>query len=273
MKKILALLMIAAAIFCVSCTRQNNTDVVNPDEHNHTHTEDENTSVEDNKQQNGEEIPYEEDYANKPSKKEIEQSAAAALEVINQLPEYPAGYPTLDDVVDHYNKANEAIGWIIGTSKISFDSNDIIKKNGLTYHRVRPEFHLGYHQLYHHEDEISDSDKLIYNLETLEAYLCTLINPEEVREYMLDNKELMKFTEGQNGALYAIPFSYIPQGYSKDEDDKYSLVSNGDGSYTFTVDYSLVNSDGTERKKKSTSFDFVNIGGRWVFDDFQVLKQ
>lgn len=270
MRKIFALLMIAATLFCVSCT-QNNADI-NEDQHNHVHTEDENTPS-SNQQQNQEEIPPEEDYAKKPSKQEIEDSAALALEVLKKVPEYPATYPTLDDVVAHYNKANEAIGWIIGTSKIAFDSTDIIKKNGVTYHRVKPEFHLGYHELSHHQNEIKDEDKLIYNLETLEAYLCTLINPEEVKEYMIDNKELKKFTEGKNGALYAVPFSYLVQGYNKDEDNKYSLSPNGDGSYTFTVDYYLVDDKNNKTRDRSESFDFVKIDGRWVFDNFTVVKQ
>ena len=276
MKKLFALLMITAVLCCVSCSNTSQ-QIENHDDHDHGQTEiqDEsvNSEVQDDVQQEVKKPEGLDDYSKKPSKQEIEEKAAAALEILNKVPEYPASFPELSDVVEMYHMASEAIGWIASAQKIALDSSDMITKNDIIYHRVKPEINLGSHKLSEHASQINDEDKLIYNLETLEAFLCTFINPEEVKEYMIDNKELKKFVEGKNGALYAIPFSYIPQGYGKDSDDKYTLTQNSNTSYTFTVDYALVDSDGKEKSRRTRSYDFVKINGRWVFDNFVLIKQ
>lgn len=269
MKKLFSLILIISALILVSCTNNDSQSLTEHD-HDHDHAEDEVVLHEDEQQKAETE---KEVSVKRPSKKEINEKAAAALEVLGEIPDYPESFPTLEDVTEYYHKANEAIGWIASTQKIAFDSSDIIEKNGIVYHRVKPEFHLGYHKVSDHASEITDADRLIYNLETFKAYLCTLINPEEVNEYMIDNKDLKKFVEGNNGALYALPFSYIPQGYSKDEDDKYSLNKNSATSYTFTVEYAVIDKETKTSTPKSASFDFVKLDGRWVFDTFRVIKQ
>lgn len=110
-------------------------------------------------------------------------------------------------------------------------------------------------------------------METLEAYIATLISADEAREYIYDIEnsfEVPKFIEKENGALYALPYSYPISGYTKEE--VYSLEEDGDGTYTFTVKYGVIKQDGTT-VEKSRDFSYEMIGGRWVFTDFIVIKQ
>ena len=51
------------------------------------------------------------------------------------------------------------------------------------------------------------------------------------------------------------------------------VLDNGDGTYTFNVKYTLVDEDGNVYKNRQESFDFVQIDGRWLFDDFRVIRQ
>lgn len=271
MKRLFSAFILLSLLLLTCCTPDNSLDK-NNNENEHSHVQ-QNQDYSQKDESTQKEEQSTETIINKPSKEEIDALAADALEVLQQVPIYPAGYPTLDDVVEHYKKATAAIGWIIGTEKVALDSADTTKKYGLSYNRVKPDCHYGEHELAHHKEELGDTEKLIYNLETLEAYLCTLINPEEVAEYMVDNKELKKFVEADNGALYAISFSYIPEGYAKDSEDKYTLIDNGDGGYTFTVDYGVLDEDGKEKRRSKESFDFIKLDGRWIFEDFRVIKQ
>lgn len=209
----------------------------------------------------------------KESRKEINALADAAIEKMKAVPQYPAGYPTLDAVVEQYKKAAMAVGWIVNTEKIATDSNDTYEENGMTYQRVKPDCHYGEHELDHLEKEGKETEKLIYNKESFEAYLATLIHPEEASDYMLDLKEgydVPRLVAGDNGALYALPFSYSPSGYGDEE--TYELTSNGDGSYTFTVNYTVVGNGG-EKKTRKQMIDYVKVDGRWVFENFILYRQ
>ena len=122
--------------------------------------------------------------------------------------------------------------------------------------------------------ESEDNEKLIYNRETLEAYLSTLIHPDEASDYMIDLKEgyeIPRITAASNGALYALTFPYYPEGYGKK--DEYELTPNDDGSYTFTVKYTTINDEDVEEGPFSQSFGYEKVDGRWVFTNFRVIKQ
>ena len=123
---------------------------------------------------------------------------------------------TLSLIADVYEKANMAIGWIISTEKMPYYDDDSIKVNGLEYKKVRPDCHYGAHALEHHKKELGQTEKLIYDKKTLKAYISTLINPEEAQAYMEDARDLKKIVEDEAGYLYVLPFSYIPEGYGKE---------------------------------------------------------
>lgn len=202
------------------------------------------------------------------TKAQIEALAAAALEKLNKVPEYPEGYPTLEDVVTQYANANTAIGWIISTAQLATDAGDTFEANGMTYQRVKPDCHLA-----GHNHEHADEEKLIYNKETLEAYIATLIHPDEAKDYMIDLREgyeIPRIVSGDNGALYALPFTYTPSGYG---DETYELTKNNDESYTFTVNYSVKSRDGGEDNLYQHSFPYTKVDGRWVFENFIVIRQ
>lgn len=204
------------------------------------------------------------------SVEEVKALSDNAISLMSGVPEYPEGYPTLQDAAALYKKANMAIGWIISTEPVAVYEDDSIIVDGLTYKKVRPDCFYGKHNLEHHKDELGETQKLIYDLKSLESYIGTIINPSEVKEYMTDAKELKKFTQDENGSLYVLPFSYEPTGYGE---EKYTLNKNDDNSYTFTVNYTLTDENGEVYKERSEDFEIVNIDGRWVFDDFRVIRQ
>lgn len=205
------------------------------------------------------------------SPSDIKALSDSAVELMtNSIPKYSEDYPTLKDAAALYEKANMVIGWIIGTEEVAVYDDDSITVDGLIYKRVRPDCFYGAHNLEHHAEEIGETQKLIYDLKSLEAYIGTIINPEEAKEYMADSKELKKFTEGENGGLYVLPFYYEPTGFGE---EKYSLDANDDGTYTFNVDYELIDENGEAYKERRESFDLVQLDGRWVFEDFRVIRQ
>ena len=203
------------------------------------------------------------------SKKEVIALADAALEKMSIVPEYPEGYPTLDDVVAQYEKANQAIGWIINTEPMATNPDDTHKAHGFVYQRVLPDCHYG-----DDAGKSEDNQKLIYDRATLEAYIATLIHPEEASDYMIDLLEgfdVPRITAASNGALYALTYPYTPEGYG--EDDKYELTPNGDGSYTFSVTYTTLADDGSVEGEYTKNYGYENVDGRWVFTNFRVIKQ
>ena len=253
------LVVLAAAVVTAgftACTPKDDfTDILADDDY--VYTEDKAEKEEPAEEQSGE------------SKAQIKKLADKALERLEKMPEYPAGYPPLDDVVPQYKKANTAIGWILKTEVIATDPADTYKSDGMTYQRVKPDCHLGIHNHAHGEEE-----QLIYNKKTLEAYIATLIHPEEAKDYMIDLDEgydVPRLVTGTNGALYALTFSFSPTGYG--EEETYELSKNSDGSYTFTVNYTVKGKDGKPDRQQQHSFPYVKVDGRWVFENFIVLKQ
>jgi hypothetical protein len=63
----------------------------------------------------------------------------------------------------------------------------------------------------------------------------------------------------------------VASGYG--DDDSYELSANDDGSYTFTVHYTLLDEKGNVRANRSRDFEYANIDGRWVFKNFVLIKQ
>ncbi len=202
---------------------------------------------------------------------EIEALAQAVIDRL-RASNASEGIPTAKEVTAQYQLANIAVGWITGTERVATDSADTYEYDGLTYERVRPDCYYGVSVLEALEDN-DQTNGLIYNMETLEAYLSTLIAKDEAREYIYDIEhsfDVPKFIEKENGALYALPYAYPVSGYTKEE--THSLSDNGDGTYTFTVNYGIIKADGTV-KEKSHDFGYEKIDGRWVFTDFVVIKQ
>lgn len=211
---------------------------------------------------------------NKQTEEEIDALAKEALEKMAVLPEYPDTYPTLDDVVAQYEKANMAVGWIVGTEKVATNSDDTITRNGMTYNRVRPDCQYGEHELSHHASQLGETQKLIYNGETFEAYLATLVSADEAHEYYIDATEksdvfVPRFATVSNGALYALPYSYEPSGFGKEE---YSLSKIDNDHYSFTVSYERLNDDGSLKANRSYTMNYSKIDGRWVFENFRLIK-
>lgn len=204
------------------------------------------------------------------SKEEVDALASVALEKLNTVPEYPEGFPTLEAVVAQYERANEAIGWIIGTEKIATDSDYTHEAYGMTYSKVLPDCYLGARNA----GKNPDADMLIYNKETFEAYLATLIDADEAHDYVLDIKEsfdIPKFVESKNGELYALPYAFPAAGYG--EEDSYELIPNADGSYTLKVTYTLLDDEDKVRGESVYNAKYVKKNGRWVFENFRVVKQ
>lgn len=269
MKRIIAFLMAALVILCfASCDNSDEDEFINGSgEPSVSQPE------KDDKAENGKVSQDEENEVPEPvkeTKEEIDALAAAALEKMSVLPEYPAGFPTLEDVAAQYEKATAAIGWIIGTEMAASDADDNYTFDGLKYYRVLPDCYLGVKQA----GKVPDADKLIYNKETLEAYLATLIHPEEARDYVLDITEsfdVPRFVENSVGALYVLPYAFPAAGYG--EEDTYELRKNSDGSYTLLVHYTTVDENDEVDGEYVYSVRYVNHNGRWVFRDFIVVKQ
>lgn len=265
-KIIIACLALASCVYFASCTPRDDFLDIIPEGDPEIQKD-----VDDTAEKEKEEA-FENAVSAKESRKEIEALAAEAVEKMSVIPEYPAGYPTLEAVVEQYKKANMVIGWIINTERIATFEDDTYETNGMTYQRVRPDCHYGEHA-FDHSTVPEEHEKLIYNKKTLEAYLATLIHPEEASDYMIDLKEgydIPRLVQGENGALYALPFSYTPAGFGKDE--SYELTPDGDGSYTFTVNYTFTGKDG-EAKPRQYKTDYVKVDGRWVFENFRVFRQ
>lgn len=205
---------------------------------------------------------------NKISKQELQTLAASALEKLTAVPEYPDGYPTIDDVTAQYKKACEAVGWIAGTEKVATDSAYPLEAFGLTYYKVLPDCYLGSNDA----GKNPESEKLIYNLETLEAYMATLMDAQSAEDYIIDISEsfdIPKFIEDKNGELYALPYAFPAAGY--EDDDAFALTPNVDGSYTLSVEYTF--DDGEGKENYTYSVKYANVDSRWVFDNFRLVKQ
>ena len=261
-KRILAVIFSALMLFAL-CSCKFQEDRIDSFPENET-------KQEDKKEEQKNETVSDEDERKTLSRKEVKALADAALEKMSEIPEYPEVYPTLDAVASQYRRANEAIGWVVGTELVATDGNYTITKDGMQYSRVLPDCYLG--ALKAGKDE--NADMLIYNMETLEAYFATLIRADEAHEYIVDIKEsfeIPKFVEASNGELYALPYAFAPSGYG--EDDTYELRPNGDGSYTLSVHYTTLDEEDKPDGEYVYDVKYVNENGRWVFEDFRVVKQ
>ncbi len=270
MKKcLLAVLLAVAVLMAVSCASSDTNSI--GDDNAAVHDTQIDKADKTDKTDKTDKSENNEDKKGSSEKREnVKKLSEAAIEIMKQVPEYTEGYPTLEDAVKLYEKANMAIGWIVSTEPVPVYDNDTISVDGIEYKRVRPDCHYGEHALKHHSSSLGERQELIFDYESLEAYLNTFLSPEEADLYIDDAKDINKFVEDKSGYLYALDFSYVPEGFGE---EKYSLEDNGDGTYTFRVTYSLLDDDDNPYKEKTESFDLVQIDGRWVFDNFRVFKQ
>lgn len=266
MKKIFLTFLVLACVAASSCTQVENEQLPENDvnvQQQMGEEKQENNVVSDN--QDGQA------YVSLEQKiQERENLSRRAVEIMSKVPQYPAGYPTQEDALELYNRAKMAIGWIVSTGPVAVYDDITLSKNGLQYKRVRPDCYYGYHTLEHHKDELGETQQLIFDKQTLEAYLRTMISSQEASTYMEDIKDLRKFVQDDAGYLYVLPFFYVAQGYGE---ETYELVNNGDGTYTFNVTYGLLDDEGNEYTKRTEGFDLIQEDGRWVFRRFRVIKQ
>ena len=204
------------------------------------------------------------------TKEEIETHAAAALEKLSVIPEYPAGYPTLDDVVAQYKKTCEAVGWIVGTELVATDSDYTYMAHDLKYCRVLPDCYLGSSLA----GDNPEADMLIYNTETLEAYFATLMDSQSAHDYVLDiseSFEVPRFIQNKDGELYALPYAFPAAGY--DEEDTFELIPDKDGNYILKVHYNTLDDNDEVDGRYVYEVKYVKENGRWVFKNFILVKQ
>lgn len=263
MKKISVFLAALLALLCLAaCDKSEEYDFINGNDD--SLAEDTNQDKTENNKQATE--------SDRVTKKEVDALAAAALEKMSVVPEYPEGYPTLDDVVAQYKKACQAIGWIVNTELAASDGDYGYDAHGMTYYKVLPDCYLGAAKA----GKDPNAEKLIYNKETLEAYLATLISADEARDYVLDiddSFEIPKFVEAGNGALYVLPYAFPPAGYGDDSTDTFDLTANGDGSYTLSVHYNTLDDEDNVEATHTYDVKYVKKDGRWVFENFLLVKQ
>lgn len=203
---------------------------------------------------------------------DITPLVSQALEKLAAIPEYPEGYPTVEAVSAQYKKTCQAIGWIVGTELVATDADYTYEAHGLKYYKVLPDCYLGSKDA----GKNPDADMLIYNKETFEAYLATLISSDEASDYIADideSFEVPRFIEDRNGELYALPYAFPPAGYADDSTDTFELAANDDGSYTLTVRYFTLDDDDNPDREHTYSVKYVNENGRWVFKNFRLVKQ
>ena len=206
------------------------------------------------------------------SDEDVKALANAALEKMRAVPEYPEGYPTLDDVVAQYKRTCQAVGWIVGTELAAYDGDYGYKAYDMTYYKVLPDCYLGSKDA----GKNPDAEQLIYNMETLEAYFATLVTADEAKDYILDIEdsfEVPKFVENEKGELYVLPYAFPPAGYADDSTDTFELFANDDGSYTLTVHYSTLDDEDNIDREHTYDVKYVNENGRWVFENFRLVKQ
>lgn len=263
-KRLLAAILVAAAVVML-CACQMQEERIDGEE-----VKQETVNNQDDSEAESEEfVPQEEPVL---TREEVDALASAALEKLNTVPAYPAGYPKLDDVVSQYKKTCQAIGWIVGTELVATDGDYTHEAYGMKYYKVLPDCYLGSVKA----GKDPDADKLIYNKETLEAYLATLIGKDEAHEYVLDiteSFEVPKFTQSKNGELYALPYAFPPAGYADDSTDTFELKANGDGSYTLSVHYSTLDDEDKPDRTHTYDVKYVKKDGRWVFENFILVKQ
>ena len=265
-RKLFAAIMVAAVVVSL-CACQMQEERIDGD---YDETVKQETNKKEDKENSTEKVTEEAEATL--TREQVKALASVALEKLNAIPSYPAGYPKLDDVVEQYKKTCQAIGWIVGTELVATDGDYTHEAYGMKYYKVLPDCYLGSGKA----GKNPDAEQLIYNKETLEAYLATLIGKEDAHEYVLDIKEsfeVPRFTQSKNGELYALPYAFPPAGYADDSTDTFELKSNGDGSYTLSVHYNTLDDEDNVDRAHIYDAKYVKKDGRWVFERFRLVKQ
>ncbi len=263
MKKLLAVILASLFILSLCACSDKNTDDKNNGAVSKPQAE---NAAQQTEQQN----------THKTTDEQYEKAVEQALEAINTPPQYPEDYMTLETATKLYERANEAVGWIVRTKKVAVYPEETISVDisgmAVTYYRVRPDCHYGLHDLTHHAQQLGNTSKLIFNLDTLEAYLATVVGEVEAEMLIMDlEDEVVPMFVERDNKLYAHNIIYTPEGFSDEE--TYTFADNGDDTFDFTVSYSTLNDDGSVKKNKSKTFTILKENGRYVFSDFRVIKQ
>lgn len=168
-----------------------------------------------------------------------------------EIPVYPEGYPTAEDMENVYKAACDAFGWITLTAAPPVDMQDEYVKDGLAYYRVKSDF--------------------LNSLEDLKLYYLTMFDEATAEELMDINEEISRFVESPDGGLYCMKFYYEPQGFS--EEETFELVRNSEDSCNYNISYYTVDQDGNKLKDYTKTFKYEKVNGRWIFTRFYVYRQ
>ncbi len=177
-----------------------------------------------------------------------EKPAEDGLITSFDIPDYPASYPTHDDIVAAYKAAADAVGWfnIVSAPPVVPDSE--VNIDGLFYSKV-------------------NSEKVV-DFATLRAYLETLMDYDLADLLMDCNTEIKRFVEHE-GALYCTTFVFKPQWYTEKEEFRTEKVS--DTEYTIYIDYQYIDNDGVI-EDKTQKHTFEKVDGRWIFTGFYLYR-
>ncbi len=166
------------------------------------------------------------------------------------IPDYPEGYPTEQNIIDAYKTAADAVGWFSITTVPPLDTDKSMDVDGITYYKVKSE--------------------QVNSLETLKMYLETLFDTD-MADLLIDlNDENQRFIDGDDG-LYCTSFAFEPSYYSDEE--TYAVTKVSDDEYKLAVSYQLLNDDGSVKDDRTQNCTFKKINGRWVFYNFILYRQ
>ncbi|MBR2021229.1 MAG: hypothetical protein IJ939_02225, partial [Clostridia bacterium] len=68
-------------------------------------------------------------------------------------------------------------------------------------------------------------------------------------------------------------YAFPPAGYADDSTDTFELSANDDGSYTLSVHYNTLDDEDNIEDELVYNVKYVNKDGRWVFENFRLVKQ
>lgn len=166
------------------------------------------------------------------------------------IPDYPEGYPTEQNIIDAYKTAADVVGWFSIISTPPLDTEKTVDVDGLTYCKVKSE--------------------QVTSIDTLRKYLETLFD-YDMADLLIDiNDENKRFIERDDG-LYCTSFSFLPTGYSDEEN--YAVTKVSDEEYKLAVSYQVLNDDGSVKADRIQNCTFKKIDGRWVFYNFILYRQ
>lgn len=166
------------------------------------------------------------------------------------IPNYPDGYPTDQDIIDAYKTAADVVGWFSIISTPPLDTDKTVDVDGLAYCKVKSE-------------QVTSTDTLRKYLETIFDY--------DMADLLMDiNDENQRFIERDDG-LYCTSFAFLPTGYSDEEN--YAVTKVSDDEYKLAVSYQVLNDDGSVKADRIQNCTFKKIEGRWVFYNFILYRQ